>query len=423
MHQGNTAAAERTTFWMWVAFGLPCAAGISGLANVSQLATVLIAYVIVLILMVDRHPMRISPVVAAILSFGFVCLALAPWSIDPVASSARAACMSALVVVAAYAANRVPVARLATGLAIWIPLSLSGLALIYAVLAPADAFIIGDGFTQLSLPLFALHPNTLGAVTAIGMVATGWRCIRGPGRRWLYILALVLLGMVLLLTYSRSAILNVLVGMVILAFVLGRAVGVVAVAVVLGATLVAIFGDQLLTLALRTQDIGAIEGLSGRRAIWEVAVQSWLANPWLGLGYGEGATAILASSGLFLAYSVSTADNWLIDALVDVGILGGLTIVAVYILAIAALFRARSHLRRYREDRVATAELAVVAGIMLFHSLGSGGAGKFHIFLVLLVMAFTGLRVLMVEQTDGGLHIPRVSTRKHPMGEFSAFRS
>lgn len=374
-----------------VVAAIPLAAGIDGLAGPSRVFAFCLAYVMALGVVASRRRVRVPAPILFLVGFGLGAAISATVSSDPLMSLIRAVAFLGLLVCAFLVAEKAEPLYLASTAFVVIPASLSVLSLALAVVSPARVFAAGEGFQRLFLPVFSLHPNTLGAVAAIGIVVAIGRATAPAARRWVWFAVITVELLALLLTYSRSSLLDIVVGLLVFAYVVRRAMPLIFVVGGVAAVVIATVGDTLLSLLLRTQGVEAIGGLSGRRDIWEVALEAWSSNPLRGIGYGEGAATVLESSGLYLSYSVSTTDNFLIDALLETGPIGAIMVLGLYVAAFREIRRARIIQAADSATRRLSAEFAAVVAMILVHALGSGGVGRFHVLAVLLVYALVGL--------------------------------
>lgn len=402
---------------------VPIISGIEGLAGPARALALGLAYFAILGVLAARKRVRVPTPVMFLFGFGLVAAASALVSVDPKASLLRAGAFLALIICAFLAAEASDSSRLAASAFVLFPASLSALALALAIFLPSFVFAEANGFPRLSLPLFSLHPNTLGAIVAIGVVVAIGRARAHAARRWVWLAVLALELPVLLLTYSRSSLLDVFVGLLVFAYVTRRATPAILFTGCVAVLLTATVGDALLSLVLRGQEIAAIEGLSGRRDIWGVALEAWRASPLIGLGYGEGAATVLESSGLYLSYSVSTTDSFFLDALLETGSVGAVMVLGIYVSVFRGIWVLRRAQAPHRSTRRLGAEFAAVSAMILVHALGSGGVGRFHVLAVLMVFAVVGLwrsshpcAVGTVHPGDGAVDEPSDTARTSEEG-------
>lgn len=370
---------------------IPLIAGIQGLAGPARAFCVGLAYFALLGVIAARKRLLVPTPISLLVFFGLVAAASALTSPDPESTLLRAVSYLALIICAFLAAERTALRQLVSVAFVLLPMSLSALALALLAISPAQVLSARDGFVQLMLPHLSLHPNTLGAVAAVGVVTAFGRATAPAARRWVWLAVLAVEIPVLLLTYSRSSLLDVAVGVLVFAYVVGRATPLLLGAGGIAVVVVATSGDALLSLLLRTQEVGAIVGLSGRRAIWEVALEAWVSHPMRGVGYGEGASSVLESSDIYQSYSVSTTDNFMLDALIETGPIGAIMVFGVYVSTLLGVRAGRRGLIAGEASRRLGAEFAAVCAMILVHALGSGGVGRFHVLAVLLVFSVVGL--------------------------------
>ncbi len=392
-HQSSarSTSPRRLRVSVVVVAAVPLCAGVEGLAGSARALAVGLAYLAILGAVGARKRVRVPIPILLYVGFGLTAAASALASTDPTASLLRAIAFLSLIVCAFLVAERSDTGRLAASAFVLLPASLSVLSLALAISLPSLVFVEANGLRRLSLPLFSLHPNTLGAVAAIGIVVAIGRARSSAKRRWLWFALLALELPVLLLTYSRSSLLDLVVGLLVFAYVMRRATPVILLTGCVAATLVGIAGDAFLSLLLRGQEVTAIEGLSGRRDIWDVALGAWRASPLTGIGYGEGAATVLESSGLYLSYSVSTTDNFFLDALLETGPVGAVMVLGFYVSTSIGIWKSRRLPVPHQSAHRLGAEFAAVSAMILVHALGSGGVGRFHLLAVLLVYAVVGL--------------------------------
>lgn len=279
-----------------------------------------------------------------------------------------------------------------------IPALISIASLVVLAIAPSVAFPQFGDTRRLTIPFLNTHPNTLGALAALGILSALWRAASGV-EKWRYVIGIVCIhSFVIALTYSRSAILDVIVGIIAWAYVSKsqfRTLGTVALLATLG---LATFGDSVVQVLLRDQTSAQFAEFSGRAPIWQAGLEAWTTNPISGSGYGAGAGRAVNDSGLYLSYNVSTTDNFPLDALIEVGLLGGITVVIAYLSSIQLVRRARSATARYGQPtRTGSGHAIIVVCVILFHGLGAGGLGRFHVLLLFLAL---GLGIMAKNISD-----------------------
>ena len=172
--------------------------------------------------------------------------------------------------------------------------------------------------------------NTLGYMLAMSLTVVVWVLLVGrhAGRRvgWT-VLGLLQLA-VLLLSYTRAALVAVVISSCILAVAFRRIRILPIGAAVLGVFLV-VGGQQIATryLSIAQPSTYLAGTLSGRLELWQGAVAMIRQRPFLGYGFGstvfpQVARAFATQTGDFRAASNSHAHNLFLEATVEMGLLG-----------------------------------------------------------------------------------------------------
>lgn len=172
--------------------------------------------------------------------------------------------------------------------------------------------------------------NALGYLLAVSVTIVVWRLLgtRGAGLQigWAT-LGLIQLA-VLLLSYTRAALLAVVFSSGILAMAFRRIRILLVGTVVLGVFLV-VGGDRITTryLSIAQPSTYLAGTLSGRRELWQGAVAMVRQRPFLGYGFGSPvfshvARAFAAHTGDFRAASNSHAHNLFLETTVEMGLFG-----------------------------------------------------------------------------------------------------
>lgn len=372
---------------------LAFAATSSAVSVALQLGALVIAYVVVLGRLVNSRVQLHSFAVAFLVFSGAAALS-ATASAVPASSLVKGLSLGALVLVAALvvtpcATTRASLKSTAMSLYVWFPAAVAATALTGLALNRSKSLVAYEaGFNRLTIPYFNTHPNTLGTICAIGIFAVAYRWWHGE-RSAIRVAILTAEVAVLALTYSRSAVIDLLVAAMVLAMITRRQIRTLLIVAAPTIVLLAVFGDKLLEVALRTQSVEQILELSGRLRLWNAGYQAWLAHPLLGTGYAIGATSAIAASGLYLAYDVSTTDNVLLDALLETGAIGGGAILMAYLIAVRSVWRIRRQRGLGINVPTPVNEAVVVSMMVMFHAVGAGGVGRFHVLLVMLVASMT----------------------------------
>ena len=163
-----------------------------------------------------------------------------------------------------------------------------------------------------------VNANTLGQMGAM-LALVGFIRVFLRRERYLGWLILLVLGVtVLLLAYSRTSLVAFGAVVAFLGFRHGFSLAGAAVAV--GILCGILFAPEVLEYLSRGQDIELFKSMSGRTYIWAVGVEAFLERPWIGHGFYSGHKELDVVS----AMAYSSLDSTYLEALVDVGLLGGL---------------------------------------------------------------------------------------------------
>lgn len=357
-----------------------------------QLVIIGLAYVTLLGALM-RRSMPLSAPTFFLVMYGLVAATLAVLTEHSLGSAIKGTAFAALVVVAVSATDLSGPHRSARVALTWFPALVCGIALVGFAVDRPDAYLnYGGGFSRLTIPFVQTHPNTLGAIAALGLGVAIWRITQGE-RTVGSIAALISAVPTIVLTYSRSALLDVLVAGAVVLILLRRQLRAIALLAAPVVTAAVILGDRLVAVLARTQTTDQLADLSGRIPLWQVGLTAWLANPLFGTGYGNGANQAIHRSGVYLAYDVSTTDNVLLDALLETGVVGGLMMLLALLSALWKVLAVR-RARMIRSQRRTTAiSAAMVVAIVVFHGMGAGGPGRFHVLTAMLVIGVTILKV------------------------------
>lgn len=378
-----------------------------------QLVMIGLAYV-TLLGAVMRRSMPLSAPIFFLIMYGLVAAALAAMTEHSLGSAIKGTAFAALAVVAASATELSGPHRSARVALSWFPTLVCGVALTGFAVDRADAYLnYGGGFSRLTIPFVQTHPNTLGAIAALGLCVAIWRITQGE-RTVGSITALIFAIPVIVLTYSRSALLDALVAGVVILLLLRRQLRAIILLAAPVVTAAVILGDRLMTLLARTQTSEQLADLSGRIPLWQVGLTAWLANPLVGTGYGNGANQAIHRSGVYLAYDVSTTDNVLLDALLETGVVGGLMMLLALLSALWTVLAVRRARMIRSRQRTTAISAAMVVAIVVFHGMGAGGPGRFHVLTALLVI---GVTILKKQACPGDENVLVGRVRPTPAGE------
>ena len=194
-------------------------------------------------------------------------------------------------------------------------------ALVGGLLYPELAFNIQGEFKEIGEASMGsivprVNANTLGQFSA--MVAfSGFLMGVIQGRiRFEPILLLLVGGLGMVLSHSRTSILAFVVLVVVFSALKGSLRGFIAITL---ATVVGLFVfDYLIQFIARGQDAEHFLTMSGRTYMWGIAWESILNDPWLGKGFYAGHKTL----NIILGMEYSSLDNTYIEALVNVGVVG-----------------------------------------------------------------------------------------------------
>jgi exopolysaccharide production protein ExoQ len=221
--------------------------------------------------------------------------------------------------------------------------------LIYVIVCASVAFLVPSTVIRPDDPgeynrfsWFAVWPTQVARYVGVAIIGTAASLVFRPRRRWLVLspwLWFCPLGVLLLMTYSRTAMVACALGVGTLFVVrhlrIWRATTVVALASVIG--ILAINSDvtiegllrlgagssnPLVGFVFRGQSAEQISSLSGRIGLWEGVWRLFLERPWFGYGY-QGSRALL----LALVPWAGHAHNAFAQAVLDLGLVGTLPVV------------------------------------------------------------------------------------------------
>lgn len=154
------------------------------------------------------------------------------------------------------------------------------------------------------------------------------------------VLGTVILGAAVFLTYRRAAPLSLLVALFTFGILFGgvnrrswlKATGAVGLVVI---------GAFLATATGRVRLVQAKEALLERFEIYGYALSLWRESPWFGVGHGHYPTRIGSITEQLSPLLQQSAHSWLIETLVETGVVGATALVAAIV---TALTRVSVHL-------------------------------------------------------------------------------
>jgi O-antigen ligase len=210
---------------------------------------------------------------------------------------------------------------------------LLGMVFVGVVLWPQEALMHGVG--MLGVQILGVVPswsaNGVGdlsaalALVALARLQTrGWSC----AHRTLYCSVLVVSLATLILAQTRSAILGMLAGWMVV-FLLSKRIGIMGWLIAGIGGLVIFAGNTALTYLTRDQNTELLMSLTGRTSWWEAALVRIVDHPILGYGAYAGARFVaLADLG---NSTTSTIHNTYLDALIGTGLLGLVPLIAALV--------------------------------------------------------------------------------------------
>lgn len=268
----------------------------------------------------------------ALLLFGLWALASTVYSITPVYTLAAALGYLGLWVIAVVFAVTYDADR---GL-LWVASALLALSvaslLLYAV-APEIAMVAYENATVLRLGGIFGNANQVGAIAALAMLLVFVVWFQKPTRATLtfFFLALPVVAACLLLSQSRSSMLGLAAG--ILVVVLRRYPVLLLPAVPLGVAFAAVVFaypdtiDTLIGLVARSGNVAQVTTFTGRTEIWQFVVSAIAKAPVLGYGFASTRELIPAGHAFAFGWTTTSAHNLWLQAWVTTGGIGLLLIV------------------------------------------------------------------------------------------------
>jgi O-antigen ligase len=182
-----------------------------------------------------------------------------------------------------------------------------------------------------------LNANTLGQVAGIMVVLGIVSWIDGARKKGSWIVVLVG-GVALIAAHSRTSLLTV--PLVLLCFFVARrrykTLFFVAPILVVTAVLSSSAVEGYFT---RGQDLATLKSMTGRTQMWAIAWDAFTETPWLGKGFYTGHKS-LGLGELVGGSSFSSVDNTFLEALVDVGLVGTIFLLAFAVSVFVSSIRA-----------------------------------------------------------------------------------
>lgn len=300
----------------------------------------------------------IEPPGIMLLAFVVWALFTTPLSLDPVYSAGMVFGMCAWLLFAAALAVRLQPREIMVMLMLGLSLFLFGSLVFYFFVPELGRFL---SLGTIRLKGLASTPNEAGQMAGFFLVAGAAYLIHGGGviqsgliRAWLVMssfMALAVLG----LAQTRGAIVGVfcaLVAMTIQRFKMAW-VGLVLLLtlVPLGFAWLAASPDSVALLASEASSISRsgnaseTESLAGRTNIWKFAAGKIMDNPILGYGYGASAKVLVSGYSTRWGTTTGSAHNAFLQTSLDLGLVGGGLLVAIFAWNILAALRNPSPFR------------------------------------------------------------------------------
>lgn len=251
-----------------------------------------------------------------------------------------------------------------------------------AVLDPADAWMEGYSYGPLRIRLEGVYPildaNSIGEYCAILASISLCRILDDPDhkydRAW-YRLLFTGTIITLIFTQTRAAVAAFVVALILL-FVFTRRIllgTVLGITTAVGASVVLLFtnfGNTLTSYFLRGQTVTEAEGMSGRADMWQFAIHKITERPWTGYGgYAGGRFVVLPGLGM---PGKSDVLNTLVESFIDLGIIGVVVLVVVFVGIWWNLFRASRSSSVSARERHFAVELLLAMSIVTTRSFVAG---------------------------------------------------
>lgn len=356
------------------------------------------------------RPVSFGPAFLSVPAAGLIAVAIAgvPSSVDPGLAGYNAVRMVALAALALYALNEIErLEQLAVPIAAMIVVQ-AIVAIGQVVgqqsvgLGPLGEYTLdptlgvsvvtsAEGTRLLRGYGLADHPNILGGILAFGLLLLGAGIARTDRQPVFRTLIFALGVLALLLTFSRSALLALVVGLVVVTIMLVQRrdrpsirawLGTGLATVIVCAPFIAPYQPYL---AARADASGAIateaRSIDERQALADRTNQIFIANIALGVGLGTLPIAMLAADPTF-AFTYQPAGTVLLDVAAETEIAGAIFYLGLLILPWLALLRHRQQWTA--ELAAASAALAAVSVVGLFdYYTWSFSAGRIWAWIVL----------------------------------------
>jgi O-antigen ligase len=251
-----------------------------------------------------------------------------------------------------------------------------------ALLDPADAWMEGYSYGPLRIRLEGVYPildaNSIGEYSAILASISLARILDDPehkyDRAW-YRLLFIATIITLIFTQTRAAVAAFVVALILLfvftrRILLGTVLGITA---AVGASVVLFFtnfGNTVVSYLLRGQTMAEAEGMSGRADMWQFAIRKISERPWTGYGgYAGGRFVVLPGLGM---PGKSDVLNTMVESFIDLGVLGVIVLLIVFVGIWWHLFRASRSPNLNSNERHFAVELLLAMSIVTTRSFVAG---------------------------------------------------
>lgn len=193
--------------------------------------------------------------------------------------------------------------------------------------------------------------NALGPIVGIGLLTVPlmFKTSQNRTRRWLYAVSAVVLIATLALARSRSSIIGVLGGLVIVyavtrrhtlwSILIGLLSASLALVVVTQPRAINALLGSLTKYISRSGDVAELTTFTGRAEIWQASWQLIEAKPWIGYGLGSIRLELPKVFSDEWGNVYTTAHNFVLESLISVGFIGTSLLVGCFVWATFGLIR------------------------------------------------------------------------------------
>lgn len=267
---------------------------------------------------------------------------------------------------------------------------------------------IGVGADRFGVPE-VLHPNTVGALA--GLLLVGTISLGQVTAIWHRGFALVSLPIVLVLAFSKTSLIAVVVSLTI--WLVGsmrwsRTHRLLAVASAL--LLIIQFAGPRLEgeIASYLSRLDRVESLSGRTELWQETLMYSARRPLLGYGFATFADVLAPSNNLgWNVYRISNAHNAYLTILLEQGYIG----LGLFLYSLLLALSLQLRVRRAEPRSPFSLFSFVVLGFLLVRSVTEGSLALKGDFLYLLALIALSESVLRLSRTEGCMRVESVCSR------------